>query len=95
MAVVWQSTAGDETLSITGSSFTGEQPTSATLTLTLNIRNGDTAVLLASTAGECTVTIDQAAQSTLQGSFACQRLAGATTTGDLSVDATGTFSASG
>jgi hypothetical protein len=95
MAVVWQTTAADETLSVTGSSFTGQQPTSATLTLTLNVRNGTDAVLLTSSAGECTVTIDQAVQSALHGSFTCQRLTGSTTTGDLSVDATGTFSASG
>jgi hypothetical protein len=95
MAVVWQTAAADETLSITGTAFTGEEPTSATLTLTLNVRNGTGAAVLTSSAGECTVTIDQAVQSALQGSFTCRQLAGTTPTGDLSVDATGTFSASG
>jgi hypothetical protein len=93
-AVTW--TDGAQTLGITGSSFTGEQPTSETLSLNLEVRNGAESVLLASTAGECTITVDTAAVGSLAGSFSCTDLAAATAAGDaLSVDATGTFTASG
>jgi hypothetical protein len=95
MAVVWQTTAADETLSITGTSFTGQQPTSATLTLMLTVRSGSDAVVLTSSAGECTVTVAQALPTAVQGNFTCRRLAGTTPTGSVSVDATGVFSASG
>jgi hypothetical protein len=95
MAVVWQTAAGDETMSITGTSFTGTQPTSATLTLTVTVRNGTAPVVLTSSTGDCLVTIDQAIATTFAGSFTCERLAGTTPTGELAVDLTGTFSASG
>jgi len=95
MAVVWQTATGDETMSITGSSFTGTQPTSPTLTLTLTVRNGTVPVVLTSSTGDCTVTIDQALPTTFAGSFMCARLAETSPTGELAVNLTGTFSASG
>jgi len=95
LAVVWQSAAGTETLSLTGSPVTGEQPTSSTLTLTLNVLNGDQPVLLSSSAGECTVTIAEATASTLRGSYVCDRLTTEIEGGAIIVDASGIFTASG
>jgi hypothetical protein len=93
-AVTW--TDGAQSMGITGSSFTGEQATSDILSLTLEVRNGAEAVLLTSTAGECSITVDTAAVGSLAGSFSCTDLAATTAAGDgLSVDAAGTFTASG
>ena len=93
-AVTW--TDGAQTIGITGSSFVGEQPTSDTLSLTLQVRNGAEAVLLTSTAGECSITVDTAAVASLAGSFSCADLTATTAAGGgLSVDAIGTFTAAG
>ena len=93
-ALTW--TDGLQTMTITGTSFTATQPTSAVLTLTLNVRNGAQLLTLASSAGECTITVDTAVERSLVGSFSCRNLVGTTSSGDfLSVDATGTFAAAG
>ena len=94
-AIVW--TDGAQTVGITGMSFEGTQPTSGTLTLTLDVRGrGDSVVVLASTAGECTITVDTAEVGSLAGSLTCRALETTTAGGDvLKVDATGTFTASG
>jgi hypothetical protein len=93
-AVVW--TDGTQSMGITGMSFEGRQPTSGTLTLTLDVRGDDDSVaVLASTAGECTITVDTAEVGSLAGSMACTGLSATTADGDiLKVDATGTFTAS-
>jgi hypothetical protein len=95
MAVVW--TDGAQTMGLTGMSFEGKQRTSGTLALTLDVHgNGDSVVVLASTAGECTITVDTAEVGSLAGSLACTDLEATTAGGDtLKVDATGTFTASG
>jgi hypothetical protein len=94
IGVVW--TDGRQSMGITGPSFEGQRTTSNTLTLRLEIRNGPEAAVLTSAAGECTLTVDTAVASSLAGTFACADLAAPTATGDaLSVDATGTFTASG
>jgi hypothetical protein len=94
IAVVW--TDGLQTLGITGDSFIGAFDTSATLSLSLLVRNGAEQVALTSTAGECTITIDTAVERSFTGSFTCRRLSGSTAAGiALTVGATGTFSASG
>jgi hypothetical protein len=93
-AVVW--TDGLQTLGITGDSFVGVSDTSTTLSLSLQVRNGAELVVFNSTAGECTVTMDTAIERSFTGSFTCRGLSGSTSAGlALSVDATGTFSASG
>ena len=93
-ALTW--TDGLQTMTITGTSFTETQPTSAVLTLTLNVRDGAQLLTLASSAGECTITVDTAVERSFAGSFSCKELVGTTSTGDfLSVDATGTFAAAG
>jgi hypothetical protein len=93
-ALSW--TDGLQTMTITGTSFTDTQPTSAVLTLTLNMRDGAELLALASSAGECTITVDTAVERSFAGSFSCKDLVGTTSTEDfLSVDATGTFTAAG
>ena len=93
-AVTW--TDGVQSIGITGASFTGEQPTSDTLALSLQVRNGAETVLMNSTAGECGISVETAAAGSLAGSFSCADLPGTTAAGGaLSVDASGTFTASG
>ena len=93
-AVVW--TDGSQSLGITGPSFEGEQETSDTLSLRLEVRDGAEAVVTTSSAGECRITVQTALESNLAGRFSCKHLAATTAGGDaLSVDATGTFAASG
>lgn len=93
-ALTW--TDGVQTMAITGDSFTGELPTSDTLSLALTVRNGAELLVLGSSGGECTVTVDTALERAFAGTFTCTDLVGATADGDgLSVDATGTFTASG
>ena len=93
-AVTW--TDGARSLGLTGTSFAGERPTSDTLSITLEVRDGPENVLLSSTAGECSVTVDTATIGSLAGSFSCADLTATTGAGGrLSVDTTGTFTASG
>ena len=94
IAVVW--TDGLQTLGITGDSFIGVSDTSETLSLSLQVRNGAEQMALASSAGECSITMDTAIERSFAGSFTCRRLSGITAAGlALSVGATGTFSATG
>lgn len=94
IAVVW--TDGLQTLGITGESFVGGSVTSDTLSLDLQVRDGAELVALSSSAGECTITMDTAIDRSFAGSFTCRGLTGSTAAGlALSVDAAGTFSASG
>jgi hypothetical protein len=93
-ALTW--TDGLQTMTITGTSFTDTQPTSAVLTLTLNVRDGAQLLPLTSSAGECTITVDTAVERSFMGSFSCSNLVGTTASGDfLSVNASGTFAAAG
>jgi hypothetical protein len=93
-AVVW--TDGLQTLGITGDSFVGASDTSTTLSLSLQVRNGAELAVLNSSGGECTITMDAAIERSFTGSFTCRGLSGTSAAGlALSVNATGTFSASG
>lgn len=93
-AVVW--TDGERSMGITGMSFEGDRDTSDTLSLRLEVRDGAKAVVLTSSARECTITVDTAAVGSLAGTFDCADLSGGAAADDgLSVDATGTFTASG
>jgi hypothetical protein len=94
IALSW--TDGQQSLALTGDSFTGEQPTSDTLSISLTARNGAEFIALGSSDGECSVTVTAATDASITGTFACTNLPGTTAAGGaLSVDATGTFAASG
>jgi len=92
-AVVW--TDGEQSMGITGMSFEGGRDTSDTLSLRLELRDGSKAVVLTSSARECKITVDTAAVGSLAGTFDCADLSGGAAADALSVDATGTFTASG
>ena len=93
-ALTW--TDGLQSLTITGTSFTGPLPTSDSLSLGLSVRNGAETVAFVSTAGECTITVAAANESSFAGSFSCTKLTGTLASGDaVSVNATGTFAATG
>jgi hypothetical protein len=94
IAVVW--TDGLQTMGITGNSFIGAFDTSANLSLSLQVRNGAELVVLASSGGECSITMATAIERSFTGSFTCRRLNGTSAAGlALTVNATGTFSATG
>jgi hypothetical protein len=94
IAVVW--TDGLQTMGITGNSFIGAFDTSANLSLSLQVRNGAELVALASSGGECSITMATAIERSFTGSFTCRRLNGTSAAGlALTVNATGTFSATG
>ena len=93
MALVWTAGGNDATtVGLGGISFTGTQPTSPSLSLTITVQDEGAITAFISSAGECTVTIGLADASQISGAFNCTDLSagpGAT------VDATGSFNAQG
>jgi hypothetical protein len=93
MALVWTAGGNDATtVGLGGISFTGTQPTSPSLSLTITVQDKGGITAFISSAGECTVTIGLADASQISGAFNCTDLSagpGAT------VDATGSFNAQG
>ena len=93
MALVWTAGGNDATtVGLGGISFTGTQPTSPSLSLTITVQDEGAITAFISSAGECTVTIGLASGSQISGAFNCTDLSagpGAT------VDATGSFNAQG
>jgi hypothetical protein len=93
MALVW--TAGGtnaSTLGLGGLSFTGTQPTSPSLSLTLVVQTQDGIFSFDSLAGECVVTIGVATQDRIAGAFTCS---GLRADGGEIVGASGSFTAGG
>ena len=93
MALVWTAGGNDPTtVGLGGISFTGTQPTSPSLSLTITVQDKGAITAFISSAGECTVTIGLASASQISGAFNCTALsAGPRAT----VDATGSFDAQG
>ena len=93
-ALTW--TDGLQSMTITGDSFTGPLPTSDTLSLSLSVRSGTEIVEFVSTSAECTISVTTALERSFAGTFSCANLSGTLASGDaVSVDATGTFAATG
>lgn len=93
MALVWTAGGTDATtVGLGGLSFTGSQPTSPSLTLTITVQTGGAIATFISSAGECSITIGVAETHELAGTFSCSDLRGGD--GDV-VDVTGTISAKG
>ncbi len=92
MALVWTGPSG-QSLGIGGESFTSVQSTSGTRALTLTLRVEGKKAEFRSIAGECQITIDPALPNAMGGSYRCTALA--STNGALSINALGTFSATG
>ena len=93
MALVWTAGGTDATtVGLVGVSFTGTQPTSPTLSLTITVQSKSAITTLVSSAGECRITIGLATAGQISGAFTCTDLSGGS---DLVVDVTGSFNAHG
>jgi hypothetical protein len=93
MALVWTAGGADATtVGLGGVSFTGTQPTSPTLSLTITVQSKNTITTFISAAGECRVTIGLATADQISGAFSCTDLSGGS---NEVVDVTGSFNAQG
>ena len=93
MALVWTAGGNDATtVGLGGISFTGTQPTSPSLSLTITVQDKGAITAFISSAGECTVTIGLASGSQISGAFDCTGLSAGS---NVVVDATGSFNAQG
>lgn len=89
LAINWKDDERD-LFGIGGTSFTGSQDTTEELVLSLAVNDANGFHNFISSAGECTITIDRADPTGVEGSFDCTNLGNGADT----IDATGTFSAS-
>lgn len=93
LAIVWTAGGADATtIGIGGASFTGTQPSSPTLSLSITVQTAAGISSFLSMGGECEVMIGVASENELAGSFECRDLGSAT--GEL-VDVSASFSATG
>lgn len=92
LAMRWR--GPERELTLTGVSFTAQQPTSPERVLTFAVRGTDGPIAFVSDDGECLVTISPALPDEMGGSFLCSAIAGATEDGStVTVSAQGTFAA--
>ena len=93
MALVWTAGGNDATtVGLGGISFTGTEPTSPSLSLTITVQDKGAITAFISSAGECTVTIGLASGSQISGAFNCTGLSAGS---NVVVDVTGSFNAQG
>jgi len=93
MALVWTAGGTDpSTVGIGGLSFTGTQPTSPSLSLTITVQDQSDITTFISSAGECSITIGVASAGQVSGAFTCTDLSGGS---NVQVDVTGSFNAQG
>lgn len=93
MALVWTAGGTDATtVGLGGVSFTGTQPTSPTLSLTITVQSKDAITTFISAAGECRITIGLATAVQVSGAFTCTDLFDGS---NSVVDVTGSFNAQG
>jgi len=93
MAFVWTAGGNDATtVGLGGISFTGTEPTSPSLSLTITVQDKGAITAFISSTGECTVTIGLASGSQISGAFNCTGLSAGS---NVVVDATGSFNAQG
>lgn len=92
-SITWQG-AGQRSMSLGGTSFTAQQPTSPERVLAFVVRAPDGPIAFASQAGECLVTISPALPDRMGGSFLCSAITGEGDDGaSVTVMAQGSFSA--
>ncbi len=91
IALRWSGDGGS--LTIAGASFTNRVTTSASLTLTFSVRVDGIARTFRSGSGECAITISEALPTQMSGVYQCSQVS--SENGTLTVDAQGTFQASG
>ena len=93
MALVWTAGGTDATtVGLGGVSFTGTQPMSPTLSLSITLQSRNAITTFISAAGECTITIGLATADQISGAFTCMDLSGGP---NVVVDVTGSFNAQG
>lgn len=92
MDLRWEGSAG-QGLGLTGTSFLSRAETSPDRTLSFTVDGSAGAVEFSSSAGQCSVTITPALLDNMGGLFTCTALTDAE--GTVTVDARGTFSATG
>jgi hypothetical protein len=92
MALNW-TTSRNQTLGISGASFTAQQPTAPERILQFSIQGTDGLVVFRSSAGECLVTITPALANQMGGTFLCTNIQ--SEDGSITVNAQGSFSAAG
>ena len=92
MALNWTATR-NQTLGISGASFTAQQPTAPERVLQFSVQGPDGLVLFQSSAGECLVTITPALANQMGGTFLCTNIQ--SDDGSITVNAQGSFSAAG
>lgn len=77
LAIVWTAGGTDaSTIGLGGGTFTGTQPTSPRLSVSVTAQTSDGIARFLSVDGECEVTIDVAVQDEISGSFSCTGLVG-------------------
>jgi hypothetical protein len=92
MNVTWRSPADpNASLTLSGPAAPATAPTSAELRLAFALTVEGEPVMFQSSSGECSVTVNDAAEHTLAGTFNCAGVEA----GGYTVNATGTFLASG
>jgi hypothetical protein len=92
MDITWQGTS-EQQLRLSGTSFLSRAETSADRVLSFTVVGPNGPVEFSSTAGECSVTITPALPDNIGGIFTCTLLTDVE--GVTTVDARGTFSATG
>jgi len=92
MALQWDGPSG-QSFGMGGSSFAGQQATSASLSLSFTIRVDSAKVEFRSTAGECLITITTAEAANMAGQFQCTGVRNGD--GTIVVNAQGSFTAVG
>lgn len=92
MDITWSGGAVQQ-LHLSGTSFVSLAPTSADQALSFTVQSPDGPIEFSSTAGECSVTITPALADNMGGVFSCTLLTDVG--GTVTVDARGTFTASG
>jgi hypothetical protein len=93
MALVWTAGGADATVvGLGGLSFTGTQPTSPTLSLSITVQSRNAITTFISSAGECKITIGLATADQISGAFSCTDLSDGS---NAVVDVTGSFNAQG
>lgn len=92
MDITWSGGAVQQ-LHLSGTSFVSLAPTSADKALSFTVQGPDGPIEFSSTAGECNVTITPALAGNMGGLFSCTLLTDVG--GTVTVDARGTFTASG
>jgi len=92
-AMTWAG-AGERVLTLSGVSFTAQQPTSSERVLTFTIQASDGLLGFTSDDGGCLVTISPALPDRMGGTFLCSAISGEASDGPpVTVAAQGTFSA--